>query len=97
MTENDDQRAQNVESSREGDARRQDHNTEVTWGMAPEQLRQRHQAQQQTLAPMPSGVEGPGQIVEGPVFTSRRFFSPLARSGTSVLRGPPPGINTDCE
>lgn len=97
MTESGVQRAQHVGSTREADERRQAHKTEVTWGMPREQLRQRHQAQRRTLRPMPSGVEGPGQVVEGPPMTPHRFFSPLARAPSMVPHGPPPGINTDCK
>jgi len=89
------QRAQCVTSDPTADER-QAQNAKVVWGMSRTHMGARHQAQQQTLRPMPSGVEGAGQVVEGPVMTPRRFFSPLARPSSMAPRGPPPGINTDC-
>lgn len=96
MTEMVDQQpVQHVTSDRMADER-QAQNIKIVWGMSPSTMGYRHQAQQKTLASMPSGVESPGQIVEGPAMTPRRFFSYLARAPTLVPRGSPTGINTDC-
>lgn len=95
MTENGNQQhTKRVTSDRTTNSERQANNIKVVWGMSREHMGQRHQAQQQTLQPMPSGVEGPGQVVEGLSMTPRSFYSPLARVLSMAPRGPP-DINTD--
>ncbi|KAF3039075.1 hypothetical protein E8E11_004683 [Didymella keratinophila] len=87
------QRAHHVTSDHTAD-KRQVQNAKVVWGISRTYMGARHQTQQQTLRPMPSSVEGPGQVVEGSVMTPRRLVSPLARPSSMAPRGPPPGINT---
>jgi hypothetical protein len=98
MTKGDEQQnAQRVKFDRAANEERQTKNAKVVWGISRAHIGQRHQSQQQMLKPMPSGVEGPGQIVQGPSMTPHRFLSPLARHFLMAPRGPPSGINTDCK
>lgn len=86
-----------ITSDRTVDDERQANNAEVVWGMSLAQMGQRHQGQQQTPAPMPSGVESSGQIFEGQPFNPSRFYSPLAPPASMAPRSPPPGIHINCE
>lgn len=98
MTKDDgQQKAQRVKSDRAANEERQTKNAKVVWGMSRAHIGQRHQSRQQILKPMPSGIEGPGEIVQGPSMTPHRFFSLLARHSLMAPRGPPSGINTDCK
>lgn len=67
---------------------------ELKWGLPRYEFSERHMSQQHTLLPMPSGAEGPGQIVTGTAMTppvDSRLSSP-----PSSCR-PPPGIDTTCK
>jgi hypothetical protein len=76
---------------------RQAKNAEVTWGMSPDELHQRYVGHQLTLAPMPSGLEGSGQIVTGLPLTPPIEYMPTHTHATvPAPYGPPPGIDTSC-
>lgn len=92
------QQAQNFKAIRKVDDERQAKNVEIIWGMGRDELRQRYLGQQRTLAPMPSGIEGPGQIITGPLMTPPAVFSsPFVPPHGFAPHGPPPDVDTCCK
>ncbi|KAF3037089.1 hypothetical protein E8E12_005135 [Didymella heteroderae] len=83
----DQQYAQRVTSDRPTDYERLAESAEGVWGKFQANMHERHQGQQQTLVPMPSGIEGLCQVVTGsPVAPPTLFFPTSARA-------PPLGLN----
>ncbi|KAF2623530.1 hypothetical protein BU25DRAFT_477949 [Macroventuria anomochaeta] len=88
-------REQEVKATRKAEHERQARKTEYIWDLPHEELTKRYLGQQRTLLQMPSGVEGPGQVITGPPMTPPvGYSSPFACLLGSVPRGPPPGIDT---
>lgn len=92
------QREQEAKTTRQAEDECQARNTELKWRLSREKLSNHYLSQQRTLLPMPSGVEGPGQIITGPPMTPPvGFSSPFTHSLRSAPRGPPPGTDTSCK
>ncbi|KAJ4992421.1 hypothetical protein SVAN01_02130 [Stagonosporopsis vannaccii] len=69
------------------------HSNELMWGLSRDELSERYMSQQRVLMPMPSGVEGPGQIITRPLKTPPIVSSSPFPQELS-FRGTPPGIDT---
>lgn len=72
--------------------------TKVIWGVSRGELSKRYLNQQRTLLPMPSGIEGPSQVIYGPPITPLSSqFSTFIGSLPPLPRGPPFGTDTSCK
>ncbi|KAH6629230.1 hypothetical protein C7974DRAFT_413045 [Boeremia exigua] len=68
---------------------------EFKWGLSRDELFNRYMRQQRTLLPMPSGIEGPGQIINGPPMAPPvGRFSPFACPFGLARQEPPPDVDT---